>query len=647
MTEFIPAVAQLLCSVLFGAVLFFTWRNVAGAGRPIFWLVTAGLLGRAFAGQVLFWVSYLRLPFGRSLQLGDGFWFFAADGTYYFARAAAAAHSGLDAIIFLDRTEASVFYIQSLAAFAYLFGTSPAVALLLNIGAYLGICAIALRLAPPHATRSRIAAIAALSLMPSMVLWSLQPLKDVYFLFVVALFVFACHLWQRLAVGDDAAPNMTRRRIGAAALMIVSLYGISGVRWYFAMALVIAAGLFLLLTTVRSDQRRALVGSSAAILLLLLVAFRVGGGPYIPDPIRNALTLNRNTVKNVAQAPEFVFGAVERARRSFDSVAGATTIGAGTAVQEQKKPPVTTPPAPPAQPVATVADAQPAATVADAQPAATLADAQPAAAVAEAQPAATVAEAQPAATVAEAQSAATVAEAQPAAVPTAGAAAVPAAAQPAPVEPKPARRASRRKTSAAKVARAQSKTEPAPAIAAAPAAPVAAEPVKVQPQPAPVVPQAAAAAAAPEPTPTVDSSTPQEPADPSQSIMLPASPVARFVSGAAAVMLPKSVGEALGLFRVSGGRGLWLFVELDTLLFDVILLYALYCLATRFRLAVRTPAFWLILAMLILVGAPLMYTVSNFGTLFRHRNMIYIGLVLLPLTFATAAAARGPVEQQQ
>jgi len=38
------------------------------------------------------------------------------------------------------------------------------------------------------------------------------------------------------------------------------------------------------------------------------------------------------------------------------------------------------------------------------------------------------------------------------------------------------------------------------------------------------------------------------------------------------------------------------------------------------------------------IGLALVYTVSNFGTLFRHRDMILAGLVLLPLALAASGA---------
>ncbi len=48
-----------------------------------------------------------------------------------------------------------------------------------------------------------------------------------------------------------------------------------------------------------------------------------------------------------------------------------------------------------------------------------------------------------------------------------------------------------------------------------------------------------------------------------------------MITGFAAMFLPRMVGEALGLIRVGGGRGLWIFAETDTFLFDLVLLYVI------------------------------------------------------------------------
>lgn len=116
--------------------------------------------------------------------------------------------------------------------------------------------------------------------------------------------------------------------------------------------------------------------------------------------------------------------------------------------------------------------------------------------------------------------------------------------------------------------------------------------------------------------------------------------MARLVSGAAAVFLPRVVGERLGLFHVGGGRGMFWFVELDTLVFDAVLIFAITALVLQFSSSLRNPLAWFIVLLTLLAGIPLVYTITNFGTLFRLREMIFLGVLLAPLAAATSTGTR-------
>lgn len=113
------------------------------------------------------------------------------------------------------------------------------------------------------------------------------------------------------------------------------------------------------------------------------------------------------------------------------------------------------------------------------------------------------------------------------------------------------------------------------------------------------------------------------------------------------MILPRTIAQRLGVLDVRGGRGLWLFVEIDTVVFDVV---SLFCLVTIIgairRRELRAPVFWLILVVTVVIGGLLAYTVSNFGTLFRHREMVLLGLLLLPLAALPATSeAPAPVPE--
>src|SRR5438270_4287953 len=111
-------------------------------------IVGLGFLMRAFLGQALFWISYLMLPVGRSMQIGDGLWFFAADGWWYMGYTHELVRAGPAAIVFLPARYPSHLFVQILSAFMAMFGDVASVALFMNCAAYLATCAIVVRLQP-------------------------------------------------------------------------------------------------------------------------------------------------------------------------------------------------------------------------------------------------------------------------------------------------------------------------------------------------------------------------------------------------------------------------------------------------------------------------------------------------------------------
>ena len=83
---------------------------------------------------------------------------------------------------------------------------------------------------------------------------------------------------------------------------------------------------------------------------------------------------------------------------------------------------------------------------------------------------------------------------------------------------------------------------------------------------------------------------------------------------------------------IGGGRGMWWFVETDTLLVDALLAITAALLITALaRGAWRDPFVWYLLFATAATTMGLAYIVSNYGTLFRHREMLVATAVLLPL----------------
>jgi hypothetical protein len=106
------------------------------------------------------------------------------------------------------------------------------------------------------------------------------------------------------------------------------------------------------------------------------------------------------------------------------------------------------------------------------------------------------------------------------------------------------------------------------------------------------------------------------------------------VGGTLAVFtLPRWLATRVADVTVGGGRGLWAFVDLDTVCFDVALIaVAVTILRLRRRGAVTYPTFWHVLSATLLVAILLVFQIANFGTLFRLRSMVMLGIALLPLT---------------
>src|SRR5258706_10474731 len=580
------ALVQVVLSSIAGFAIFRLWRRITASGRTVFWLVTTGLLVRAIGGVVAFWMSYLGLPIARSLQIGRGLWVFAVDAMTYVQFAFFYADHGLRAILLIDRSLPAPFFIQMLAGAMLCFGSVVSVAILLNLAAYLGCCAIVLSFGGAT-RRPAVFAIAVLSLSPSAIVWALQPLKDVTFLFLVMAFFGAARVWQQLWK-NETSRNQVVQGVIWSVILAALMYGISGVRWYFGAAMLVAAVPFAVMAIIGARARFAAVAVSLLFLPLSLAAFLISAGPYIPPAIQNAV--RARDVKKEAAVPKMVLKTMGESRRGFDRAGGATIVGAGSAIRKID---------------------------------AALAGRTPPAAMASAPNAARRGPDNSVATAKKKHASTPPTEASPAPGPIVVAAALVQPPAPRSVQPAP--------------------RPQAPSVVAALASSPA--PRSAQPAPPPPIPNVVAAVTRPPaPQPVL---TPLKTALPLRAVVpqlapamvLPVSPIARILAGTAAIVLPHALGQWLGIVDVRGGRGLWLFVEVDTIVFDIALAFAVFSIAVAVRRrTIGAPVFWLTLFVTGAIGLALVYTVSNFGTLFRHRDMLLVGLVLLPLAAAAPAA---------
>jgi hypothetical protein len=501
------------------------WLTFAGRGKVTL-IVAAGFLIRALGSQALFWISWLHLPIARSLQFGDGFWFFAPDASKYLSYATELIGYGPRNILSITSTYPSHLYVQFFAIFAATFGVVASVGILFNCLAYLLTCAIIVWLGSrsSRAEWPLLVALAAVSFGPGMILWSLQPLKDTFFLMLITALVGACFFWQQL--WREGAPLKWRRVLGCAAAVLFLIYEIAGIRWYFSAIVWCTSLVFFVLVALQSRMRWRALLAGAVLFVLISQAFRLGGDGDIPRQILRYLEPRSSIAARLR--PSWLTAYVADSRRGFEQTPGATMIAPGPTLtpppQQQKEKQLVVVPPSPAPAVAEVAQSK-------------------------------------------------------------------RDYRQTPVVP----------------------PSPAPAVAQSQ-------------RPSLQTPAATTSSA----VPALSTPPPQENAQP--AVVSPTVGQA-LVAGFTAMFIPKTLAQALGLVRIGGGRGFWYFVDIDTLVFDAVVLFAfVYCLRALRSHARVTPLFILLLLVCLLAVGPMMYTVTNFGTLFRLRVMIYLIVALLPLT---------------
>jgi hypothetical protein len=320
----------LTAAACYGLWRLFLWS--AAAMPPLAKrIVTAGFLIRVLAGQALFWISWLRLPVARSMQLGDGIWFFI-DGWWYMGYARHLLNEGwMAALTLADARYPSRVFVQILTACVALFGDPASVAILLNCAAYLATCALVVRLRP-RGNGAVLFALAAVAFGPGMIVWALQPLKDTVFLLLIAAFVYVCARWQE------------RPRFVLAVPIVALAYALSSIRWYFGMIAWLALGLFFFITALRTQHRVVLLTAALLLFVVVAQAVRLGGREDIPYGVREVLDPRPRIA--ALWRPSKATQTIKAVRGGFERTQGATSIKPGPTLQAKAPPPPPASPAP-------------------------------------------------------------------------------------------------------------------------------------------------------------------------------------------------------------------------------------------------------------------------------------------------------------
>jgi hypothetical protein len=271
---------HVVAAVVVGVMILSAYRWVYTRSRPVAVLMASGIVVRALIGVTLFWISYLDLPFLRSLHFGDGFWAVAPDARRYYLQASLGYFGGLSAIP--DDASARVF-VSTLSAWMRLVGLSPASALYLHVGLYAVLSALVVKVCGPaqtwRAALPCIVCLAPISLSPVLLIHGSQPLADEIFVFLAAVTCLTVLVLLRVPSGKSWRSDLPMVVMSLAALGI-AMFGLADIRFYFALiglACLILSTVFYLWTAKRTSLTKALA-IGIATLTVASVSYSAGRG---------------------------------------------------------------------------------------------------------------------------------------------------------------------------------------------------------------------------------------------------------------------------------------------------------------------------------------------------------------------------------
>lgn len=319
---------NLLACLLIGVGLLAAYRWFHRRSVLLAWIVALGILARAIAGLALFWVSYLRLPFLTSLQMGDGFWTLMMDARSYYFWAREAIDDGLPVIV---PSAPSPFFTKTLAVWMRIVGVSGAAGLLLNILLYTVTCVLLARAYRPvgrwRDDLPLLVSVGAISLSPLLVIHATQPLKDGLFLLLIVLACVAAR-WLMQAIQGSSS----MQAVAAIAGLCVAVYGLGGIRGYYPVILngSLTAALIFLVWLLPTGAR--VRGTAVGVLALGMMwfAYWQGAGPYF----RPSRVERQHIVESLSWVDHQEFGArlrlafsgLDSAREGFVRAGGDTNI---------------------------------------------------------------------------------------------------------------------------------------------------------------------------------------------------------------------------------------------------------------------------------------------------------------------------------
>jgi hypothetical protein len=309
---------HVLAWLILAVALIFVIRRSGAVCPRTATIILAGAVIRLALGLALHLISTYQLPVVQSLQAEPGFWQVAPDAKTYFESAVLVADKGVGAIPW-DRGSPS--YIVLLSAWMHLVGFTPAAGFLLNLVAYVGLCAVVVwRL---RTDRLTLAPVAILTFSPVLLIHGSQPLKDELFVALIGIALAAMSLLlPRLSEVLDR-----RSRAGfciAGGVLVTAVMLMSGMRAYYVFEMcAILATVFLIGFWFQPGPSRLRYALRAAVLwIAVYIGFQAGGGRYFyPELQPHTLTVQAFTA-----LPAKVLSALPKKRMDFAKTGGGTSM---------------------------------------------------------------------------------------------------------------------------------------------------------------------------------------------------------------------------------------------------------------------------------------------------------------------------------
>jgi hypothetical protein len=261
-------------------------------------IVSLSVVLRALVGFGLLAAAHSNAAFLRAAQAGGGFWTLAPDARVYFELASRVAAHGPSSV---GMGIPSPVFVTALGMWLWATGVTLASVVLFNIACYAATAATIVYAIHQVGDSRWTELMGALVLSsfgfsPLLILATSQALKDPLFVFLIVLTCVST--LRSFELLRSSSPWSVIRVLGCVSIMLLGMYGITGIRPYYGFFLWLAYGAGVLgLACVSAGMLRVRVGlCGLAIFWLLWVSFTADGETYYQRLVARTIGIQIPTI---------------------------------------------------------------------------------------------------------------------------------------------------------------------------------------------------------------------------------------------------------------------------------------------------------------------------------------------------------------